>query len=143
MMVPPSHLPSQRSASESSPGISDLVRQLSDDTRRLATDEIRLAKLEMAHTVRAGSRGAMFLSVAFGAAAVALAALTICVIAALAVAIGRTWIAALITGAVELLVGFLLVHHGTRTLSSLSESVPDAVAAAGGRRPASGVRKNS
>jgi hypothetical protein len=116
---------SNRSGGDRQAGVVELVRQLSDDSRRLARDEIRLAKLEMADTLRSGGQGAMVMSVAFGASVIALSALTICVIAALTLAIGKVWIAALITGCVEILLGFLLVRRGAHDFEGISHSVTD------------------
>lgn len=115
-----------RSTGDAQAGVVELVRQLSDDSRRLARNEIRLAKLEMADALRAGGQGAMVMGVAFGAAVIALSALTICVIAALSLAIGKVWIAALATGVVEIGLGFLLVHRGARDFEGLSHSMADA-----------------
>jgi hypothetical protein len=116
---------SNRGSGDGQAGVVELVRQLSDDSRRLARDEIRLAKLEMADTLRSGGQGAMVMAVAFGASVIALSALTVCVIAALSLAIGKVWIAALIAGVVELLLGFLLVQRGARDFEGIGHSVAD------------------
>ena len=71
----------------------------------------------------------MVMGVAFGAGVIALSALTICVIAALSLAIGTVWIAALVTGVIEIGLGLLLVHRGARDFEGLSH-------ADGGREPA-------
>jgi hypothetical protein len=130
MIVSRSDLSNDRSGSDRRAGVVELVRQLSDDSRRLARAEIRLAKLEMADTLRAGGHGAMVLGVAFGAGVIALSALTMCVIAALSLAIGKVWIAALITGVVEIGLGFLLVRQGARDF----EGIPNWVADSGASR---------
>jgi len=106
--------------------LTDLVRRLSDDSRHLAGNEVRLAKLEMADKLHVASRGAALFGVAFGAGAVALSALTIGVAAALTLLVGKVWIGSLITGAVEILVGYFVVRGGTRTFTSLSHAVPAA-----------------
>jgi hypothetical protein len=110
--VTTNHVPYQRAETDTPATITDLIRRLTDDSKRLAVDEIRLAKLEMADRIRVSGRGTMYLGVAFGAGVIALSALTICVIAALAMAVGTVWIAALVAGAVELAVGVALVHRG-------------------------------
>jgi hypothetical protein len=110
--VTTNHVPYQRADTGAPASITDLIRRLTDDSKRLAVDEIRLAKLEMADRVRAGGRETMCLGVAFGAGVIALSAFTICVIAVLAMAVGTVWIAALVAGAVEMVVGFALVHRG-------------------------------
>ena len=81
----------------------------------------------MADALHAGGQGAMVMGVAFGAGVIALSALTICVIAALSLAIGTVWIAALVTGVVEIGLGLLLVHRGARDFGSLARH--------GGREP--------
>ncbi len=81
----------------------------------------------MADKLHVTSRGAALLGVAFGAGAVALSALTIGIAAALTLAVGKVWISALITGGVELLVGYLVVRGGTRTFAALSRAVPRAL----------------
>jgi hypothetical protein len=123
LIVSPSDPSNDPTHSSAQAGVVELVRQLSDDSRRLARNEIRLAKLEMAHTLRAGGQGAMVMGVAFGASVIALSALTICVIAALSRAIGKVWMAALITGVIELALGFLLVQRGARDFEGIPQSV--------------------
>ena len=123
-MVTSQH-PNPRPGSDTDAGVVDLIRRLTDDSKRLAGNEVRLAKLEMAEHVRKGGRGAMELGIAFGAAVVAATALTVCIVALIASATGRLWIGALVTGAVELLVGFLLARRGTQVLSHTSYSLPE------------------
>jgi hypothetical protein len=127
MIVRTNDLPIQRAAAADTPAsLVDLVRQLAEDSRRLAGGEIQLAKLEMTDKVHVTSKGATLYGIAFGAGVVALSALTLAVVAALTLAVGKVWIAALITGAVEILVGFLVVRGGTHTFSTLSHAVPQA-----------------
>ena len=97
---------------EQEPGLADLVRRLSDDSRRLVSDEVRLAKLEASDGVRTASRGAMWLGVAFGALVVALTALTVLLTVLLGRLLGNLWAGALVAGALEALVGFLLLRRG-------------------------------
>jgi hypothetical protein len=114
-----------RPGTDADPGIADLIRRLTDDSKRLAGNEVRLAKLEMAEHVRQGGRGAVELGIAFGAAVIAATALTVCLVALIASATGRLWIGALVTGAAELLIGFLLMRRGTRVLSRTPYSLPE------------------
>jgi uncharacterized membrane protein YqjE len=102
-------------------GIPDLIRRLTDDSKRLASDEFRLAKLELHENVRTGARGTLRLALAFGAGVVAMAALTI----GLTALIGRLansnyWLGALIVGAAELAVAYVLVKRGLKQLSEPS-----------------------
>ena len=94
------------------PGIADLVRRLTDDSKRLVSDEVRLAKLEVRESLRVGARGAMWLALAFGAAVVALTALTVLLSALLGRLLGNVWAGALATGALELIVGVVLLRRG-------------------------------
>ena len=107
------------------PGIADLVRRLTDDSKRLVTDEVRLAKLEVQESARTGARGAMWLALAFGAAVVALTALTVLLSALLGRLFGNVWAGTLVTGVVELLVGFLLLRHGLALFREPSYSLEE------------------
>ena len=93
-------------------GIPDLIRRLADDSKRLALDEVRLAKLEVRDNVQTAARGTVRLAVAFGAAVVALTALTIALAALLGRLIGHYWAGTLIVGAVELGAALVLVRRG-------------------------------
>ena len=104
-------------------GIPDLIRRLTDDSKRLANDEVRLAKLELADSIHSASRGALWVALAFGAGVIAAAALTVF----LAALIGRMfnfnyWVGAIVTGALELGVAFVLVKRGLKSFSKPSYS---------------------
>jgi uncharacterized membrane protein YqjE len=109
----------QRSVAPVDPdvGIPDLIRRLTDDSRRLVTDEVRLAKLEIRENLRTGVRGVMWLSLSLGIGVIALSALTIVLVDLLGRLIGHVWAGALITGAVELLIGYLLISRGLKRLA--------------------------
>jgi len=105
-------------------GIPELIRRLSDDSKRLVSDEVRLAKLEARESVHRGGRGAMWLGVAFGTFVVMLVALTL----AMATLIGRgasghMWLGAIITGALELAAGFIVIKRGRRAFAAPSYSL--------------------
>lgn len=94
-------------------GIPDLIRRLRDDSKRLAEDEMRLAKLELHESVHQGVHGAIWLALALGFTIVAAVALTVLLIAAVGAVLGRNyWAGALIIGAVEVVVGVLMVRRG-------------------------------
>jgi putative superfamily III holin-X len=94
-------------------GVTDLVRQLGDDSKRLLTDEMRLAKLEAAESVHAAGRGAMWLGLAFGIVIVALVAFTLAFASFFGrVANGHYWIGAMLTAALEIAAGLWLVQKG-------------------------------
>lgn len=113
-------------------GIPDLVRRLTDDSKRLASDEIRLAKLEIAESLRSGARGTMWLGIAFGVGVVGATALTIGLVALFRLAVGNWWAGALLTGLLELAVGAWLLKRGlgffaepSYTLEESRESLKD------------------
>ena len=93
-------------------GIPELVRRLTDDSRRLVGDEVRLAKLEFGQAVQTGTRGSIWLAIAFGAAVVALTALTVLLIVLFGRLLDNLWAGALVTGALEVLAGFLMLRYG-------------------------------
>lgn len=97
-------------------GIPDLIRRLTDDSKRLVTDEVQLAKLEAKESLHRATRGALWLGLAFGVSIIMLVALTVFV----ATLIGRLvndhmWLGALVTGVIELGVGFWLLKRGLST----------------------------
>ena len=101
--------------------IGDLVRRLTDDSKRLVGDEVRLAKLEMAESVKVGAKGAMWMGVAFGVSVIALVALTITVAAAIGrAANGHMWVGAVVTGVLELALGAWLIKRGLGSYGSAS-----------------------
>ena len=102
-------------------GIPDLIRRLTDDSKRLVTDEFQLAKLETKDSLHRASRGALWLGLAFGVSIIMLVALTVFV----ATLIGRIandhmWVGALVTGVIELALGFWLLKRGLATYTQPS-----------------------
>ena len=94
-------------------GIPDLIRRLTDDSKRLVTDEVQLAKLEAKDSLHRAARGGIWLAMAFGVAVIMLVALTVFI----ATLIGRIandhmWVGALVTGVIELALGFWLLKKG-------------------------------
>lgn len=104
---------------EPEPTIGDLVGRLGDDSKRLVTNEVRLARLEMGASMRAAVHGGIRLALGFGAGILALVALSVLLTAVIGdVLLGATWAGAIITGALELIVGALLLWSGMRTMRS-------------------------
>lgn len=102
-------------------GIPDLIRRLTNDSKRLAGDEVRLAKLELQESVRTGVRGSVWMGLALAIAVVAAVALTVLLVAAIGALVGGNyWAGALITGALELIAGWLMLRHGLGTLKEPS-----------------------
>lgn len=105
-------------------GIPDLIRRLTTDSKRLAGNEVRLAKLELQESARNGARGSVWMGLALATGVVAAVALTVLLVAAIGALIGGNyWAGALITGALELLVGWLMLRHGLETLKEPSYSL--------------------
>jgi len=106
-------LPVQQADPDS--GIPDLVRRLTDDSKRLLGDEVRLAKLEVGESVKAGAHGTLWMSVAFGIGIVAMIAMTVALVAAIgAIAGGHAWIGAIATGIIEIAVAVWLIRKGLK-----------------------------
>ena len=107
-------------------GIPDLIRRLTDDSKRLVTDEVQLAKLEAKDSLHRATRGALWLGLAFGVSIIMLVALTVFI----ATLIGRIandhmWIGALVTGVVELGLGFWLLKKGLSTYTKPSYTLEE------------------
>jgi uncharacterized membrane protein YqjE len=105
-------------------GIPDLIRRLTDDSKRLVTDEVSLAKIEAKESMRRATKGAIWMALALGVSVVMLVALTVFV----ATLIGRIandhmWVGALITGVLELAIGFWLLKRGLATYAEPSYSL--------------------
>jgi len=107
-------------------GIPDLIRRLTDDSKRLVTDEVQLAKLEAKDSLHRAARGGIWLALAFGVSIIMLVALTVFI----ATLIGRLasdhmWIGALVTGVVELAVGFWMLKRGLSTYAKPSYTLEE------------------
>jgi uncharacterized membrane protein YqjE len=107
-------------------GLTDLVRELGDDSRQLLSAEMRLAKAESAEALRRVGRGALWLGVAFGTVVVALVAFTLFLATAVGgFAGGHMWIGAITAAVVELAVGSWLVMRGLRDYKRPAYSLPE------------------
>ena len=123
-------------------GIPDLIRRLTADSRRLAGDEVRLAKLELGENLRSGARGTLWLALSFGVGVVAMTAATIGLAALIGrLVAGHMWVGAIVTGAIELGLAFVLIKRGigtfrkpSYTLAETRESLKDTQAWVTARR---------
>jgi hypothetical protein len=107
-------------------GIPDLIRRLTDDSKRLVTDEVQLGKLEAKESLHRATRGALWLAVAFGVAVIMLVALTVFITTLIGrIANGHMWVGALITGVVELGIGFWMLKHGLATYTKPSYTLEE------------------
>ncbi|HEY9426327.1 MAG TPA: phage holin family protein [Gemmatimonadaceae bacterium] len=102
---------------EPEPTIGDLIGRLTDDSKRLANNEVRLARLEMGESIHHAVQGGIRFALAFGIAILALVALSVLLTAVIGtVLIGKAWAGALITGALEMIVGALLLWAGMNVM---------------------------
>ena|GEM_PF-3486434 len=102
---------------EPEPTIGDLIGRLTDDSKRLASNEVRLARLELGESMHHAVQGGIRLALAFGIAILALVGLSVLLTALIgSVLIGKTWPGALITGALEIIAGALLLWAGMRAM---------------------------
>jgi uncharacterized membrane protein YqjE len=104
--------------------MADLLRDLSDQTTTLVRKEIELAKVELSEKGKAAATGAGM----FGGSGLfgffAFAALTACVIAALATFM-PTWLGALIVAIVYGAIAALLALRGKRKVKQAGPPVPE------------------
>jgi uncharacterized membrane protein YqjE len=107
-------------------GLTDLVRQLGDDSKRLLSDEVRLAKLETAESMHRAGKGALWLGVAFGIVVVALVAFTLAFATLFGrIANGHYWVGAMLTAALEIALGLWLVQRGLAAFKEAPYSLPE------------------
>ena len=107
-------------------GLTDLVRELGDDSRRLLSDEVRLAKTEAAEGMHSITRGALWIGVAFATVVVALVAFTLFLATAIGrLAGGHMWIGAIAAAIVDLALGAWLVRRGLRDYKRSPYSLPE------------------
>jgi putative superfamily III holin-X len=107
-------------------GLTDLVRQLGDDSKRLLSDEVRLAKLETAESMHRAGKGALWLGVAFGVVVVALVAFTLAFATLFGrIANGHYWVGAMLTASLEIALGLWLVQRGLAAFKKAPYSLPE------------------
>jgi len=104
--------------------VSDLVKQLTEQTKTLARQEVELAKAELAEKGKKAGLGAGM----FGAAGLlglfAFAALTACVVLAMATAMAP-WLAALIVAALYAAIAGVLALAGRNEIRDATPPVPE------------------
>lgn len=97
--------------------VGELIERLADDSRRLARDEVRLAKMEIAESVHTAGRGALWLSVGFGALVISFVALAVFLATGLSRLFGGVlWAGTLLAAGLLLALGGLLIFGGLRIL---------------------------
>ena len=105
--------------------VSDLLKQLSQETSTLVKQELDLAKAEMTEKGKSAGLGAGFLGggALFGLGA--FGALTACFIALLATLVDHTWLAALIVAVVYGAIAGILAMRGKNKLQEAGPPVPE------------------
>ena len=110
-----------RPITDPDPGIPDLIRRLTQDSKRLVADEVRLARIEAKDSLHRAARGVLWMALAFGVAVVMFVALTLFLATFIGrLANGHMWIGALITGVIELGLGGYLVKRGISAMAEPS-----------------------
>ncbi len=110
--------------SDSDPGIPDLIRRLTQDSKRLVADEVRLAKIDATDSLHRATRGVLWMALAFGVGVIVFVAMTLFLVTLIGrLANGHMWLGALVVGLVEIGVGVRLVKRGLSTIASPSYSL--------------------
>lgn len=121
-------IPAPRPTEGAEPSIGELLRRVTDDSSELVRQEIALARVEIRESLATLSQDAAKASIGLGLALVGVLALTAFLIAGLGSLLGdRYWLAALIVGAIFLVVGIVL---GRNALGDMKRHglVPDQTA---------------
>ena len=105
----------------SDPGIPDLIRRLSDDSRRLVTNEVNLAKIEAKESLTRATHGFMWLALALGVSVVVMVALTIFLTTFIGRAVnGHMWVGAIVTGFLEVALGIYFIKRAATAITAPS-----------------------
>lgn len=119
----PSTQGESRSA-QSDRSISDLVKQLSEQTSTLVRKELELARAEMTQKGKAAGVGAGMFGGAALVGLLALGALTVCFILALAVVMDG-WLAALVVAVAYAAIAGILALIGKRKVREATPPIPE------------------
>jgi uncharacterized membrane protein YqjE len=106
------------------PSVSELVKQLSEQTSALARKEVELAKAELTEKGKRAGMGAGMFGGAGLFALYALGALTACVILALATAV-NAWLAALIVAVAYAAIAGVLALQGRSKVQEATPPIPE------------------
>jgi MFS family permease len=109
---------------QTEPSVSELVKQLSEQTSRLARQEVELAKAELAVKGKRAGMGAGMFGGAGLLGLYALGALTAAIILALATAVAG-WLAALIVAALYGAIAGVLALTGKNKVAEATPPVPE------------------
>ncbi len=100
------------------PSLGELLKRLSTDMGTLVSQEVDLAKAELKESASTAAKGATKLGVALTFAIAGTIAVTAFLVIAIGDAIDNYWLAALIVGAAELLLGVLLAKSAVSSMTS-------------------------
>jgi uncharacterized membrane protein YqjE len=114
--------------------VGDLVGRLKDDSRRLVRDEVRLAKMEIADSVKTAGRGALWVGIAFGTTVLAMVALAVLMATGFGRLFGALWAGTLVAAALLIVGGGLLAFGGIRILSDQPYTLEETRAEIGNNR---------
>ena len=131
-VTPPDPAADGRAVGGSEPALSDLFRQLAQDSATLVRQEMNLAKAELKSNVKSVARDAAMVAVGGILALVGVVVLIAFLVVAVGDALDNYWLGALVVGVLFLLVGGLLAMSSlkklkheevapTRTLETLKE----------------------
>jgi hypothetical protein len=104
--------------------LGELLKQLSEETTRLVHQELELAKAELTQKARQAGIGAGLFGAAAAIGFLALAALTTCLILALAAAM-PAWLAALLVAVGYGVIAAVLVLQGRNKVRQATPPVPE------------------
>jgi uncharacterized membrane protein YqjE len=104
--------------------LGELLKQLSEETTRLVHQELELAKAELTQKGRQAGLGAGLFGAAATIGLLALAALTTCIILALAAAM-PAWLAALLVAVVYAVIAAVLAMRGRAKVRQAVPPVPE------------------
>jgi uncharacterized membrane protein YqjE len=102
------------------PSLGQLLKRLSADMGTLVSQEASLAKAELRESAATAAKGAAKLGIALTFAIAGTIALTAFLVIAIGGAIDNYWLAALIVGAAELLVGVVLARSAMSSMTGPS-----------------------
>lgn len=96
---------------EEGSSLGEILKRLSGDMGTLVSQEVSLAKTELRESASVAAKGAAKLGVALTFATAGIIALTAFLVIAVGGAIDNYWLAALIVGAAELIIGGMLANR--------------------------------
>lgn len=100
------------------PSLGELLKRISGDMGTLVSQEVHLARTELRDSAATAAKGTAKLGVAMTVANAGAIALTAFLVIAIGDAIDNYWIAALVIGAAELILGVMLAKSAINSMKS-------------------------